>query len=142
MLAGITRIENRFSVEAQLRSLEGLEQLEYAGDIRIAGSTRLETLKALSSLKHIGGTLSIQADHSLTDLDGLESLETVDTLDIFGNDRLASLDALQSLRNVRRIAIAENSALPKCEVDAFVARFQDTAEEIETRGNTGEGDCE
>lgn len=143
MLAGIERVEYGLRIDAELTSLHGLEQLQHVERLDISTSTKLTSLAALSSLSSVGDTLSIQSNHSLTSLEGLESLERVDTLTIAGNDRLASLDALESLDQVRKIIIQQNKSLPPCEVDAFVERFENSAEEILVMGNTGgEGNCE
>ena len=60
----------------QLKTLHGLERLEYVGgDLSIEHSDSLQSLAGLHRLKRIGGSLRIRRNPQLVDLEGLRSIE-------------------------------------------------------------------
>lgn len=143
MLAGI-REARTISIEGEgIESLRGLEQLESVGTLNLgfAYNESLKTLAELSSLREITRRFDLQSSSRIETLEGLENLERIGHLQLNGNDALRSLDALSSLREVKSIYITYNPKLPACEVEAFVDRFRDTAEQIVVHNNTGDGDC-
>ncbi len=108
----------------QLTSLNGLQSLQYAGSLRIAG-TNLTTLDGLNNLQAVGNYFSI-GDTALTDLSGLDSLSEIDgglsiascnagdggVVKCFpSNPWLTSLDGATNLSSVGSLYFTYNTAL-------------------------------
>ena len=92
-------IEGHLLVQSdQLKTLHGLERLEYiGGDLSIEHSDSLESLAGLHHVKRIGGSLRIRRNPKLVDLAGLRSLEDLGgSLIVERNDALVSLKGFAS----------------------------------------------
>ncbi|MGY3794653.1 T9SS type A sorting domain-containing protein [Aquimarina sp. 433] len=109
-LESLRRVEQNFIItdNLKLRSLTGLENLEYVGeDLSIGrgilgddGNPLLENLKGLKKLSSVGGTFRIIKANSITDLNGLESLTNIDgSIEICKTKNLSSLSGLDNIQN-------------------------------------------
>jgi hypothetical protein len=107
-LAALSELEvvhGLLSIAGPLRSLEGLESLEQAGNLELE-RLRISDLAPLANLKSLqraartdvrsSGTLQIVQCDELIDLRGLESLTTWSSLSLLDLDSLVTLDGLQS----------------------------------------------
>lgn len=124
-------------------NLSGVEQLQrVTWRFNISGNFSLTDLTALSSLERVDREFFIQSNYSLRTLEGLESLESVQHLVISGNESLESIEHLDSLQYLERLDITDNPNLPQCEAEAFAARFEGIAEDIEVKFNGGGEQCD
>jgi len=128
-LAALETVDGALEVSStELRSLDGLEQLRAARQLRIEHNPSLGNASALGSLRsaedvaYVGNpeldfppalrltelhSLSIERSGFLT-LSGLEQLRRVDSLRVVGNRRLVSLAALAHVERVDHLVIERN----------------------------------
>lgn len=125
-----------------LRSLHGLEDLEEVQkDFTLLRSFELENLKALRSLKKVGGIFHIQNLKRIKDLQGLESLSEVERFVSTDNDNLEDITALRNLEYATLLAFSQSPNLPVCQVEALRDRL-DIEPKNYTATELGSGECE
>jgi len=132
-----------------LETLEGLEQLEWAGGFHVTnnglqGLSAVESLTSVDAgfsvvgmpnfvdlggvekLRTVGGRLWVDSNPELTSLDGLSGLEWVGgELSIVANDKLISLDGLSALQQVDGdVTIRLNLQLPQADIEGFLSRIE------------------
>jgi receptor L domain-containing protein len=107
-LAGIVSI----NTPRDLARLEGVVAIR--GDLIIEGS--VSDLSALSSLRAVGGSLTLRDNRFLTDLDGLSSLAQVGgAVSIDANARLRDIGGLRGLKHMESLSIRGNPVLEDLE---------------------------
>ena len=100
-----------------LRSLEGLENVESLLRLEITENERLRSLKGLENLKEVG-VLEISNNPGLTSLEGLDRLEVFfeeseAPIEIRNNDSLEELDGFPVLKEAATISIQGNDNLKR-----------------------------
>lgn len=119
-IEGILAIMNNLS----MRNLQGLEDLERAGELVLVGNNELTDLRALSSLTSVN-EISVLTNPKLESLDGLSGLRTIQSLVIDGNDSFRSLAGLSSLELIRGdLELLGNKSLSGSEISTFLARVR------------------
>ena len=118
-LSGLEEVEFRFELfrNDQLRSLAGLENLNYIYTFDIYENISLESLEALENLTSVELQLTISRCDALTSLRGLDNIEWIGKGEYTGffllenNNSLLSLDALESFSEVGDLVIRQNIKL-------------------------------
>ena len=80
-------------------------------NVNIFYNPALQNLDGLT-LKHIGGTLTIEYNLLLENIEGLQNLVSVGSIDIYGNSNLASLKGFENITTLSTLSIVNNDALP------------------------------
>lgn len=154
-LHALSRVDSLLEIgyASDLRSLDGLENLERLGNLSLIANPELEDISALSSLRSSGSepptkSIYIADNDHLTNLDGLGGIERlVGVLIIEENDALTSLDGLDGLESFAQtsydtqIIIRNNPKLPTCEAEAFAAGI-DGVDEVIIAGNDDAASCD
>ncbi|MFT5683680.1 MAG: hypothetical protein ACI8RZ_004612 [Myxococcota bacterium] len=111
-------------------SLSGLESLETAAELRIAGFPGLTALDGLSALREVSGQLVLFDNTLLSDLGGLaSSLERVGDLYIAGNPQLGC-DEINTL--LSEIEVTSEVDIGDCDADTDKDTDKDTGEDADT----------
>ena len=128
---------------SHLVSLDGLENLEHAGQLWIDANSALGDIEALASLEVVDGGVTIWST-GLTSLSGLGQLVHVGSLNIQYNELLGNLRGLESLSEVDYyLTIYENPQLPTCEAEGLRDRIgTENIGEVVIQYNDDSGVCE
>ena len=99
------------------------------GNFTVSHNAALTTIKSLSSLQYVHGTLTVNDNDKLSGLDGMSS--TMTSIDggivIAGNSALSSLGQLTHVGVVGgSVSISSNSNLDYCEPQPFTCCMQIT----------------
>jgi len=129
-LSHATRLEGGVTIQDNdaLTSID-LGQLSSVGNFSLTHNIALTTLKPMSSLQYIHGTLSIANNTQLTGLDGMSSsMTSVDqSISITGNTALTSLGQLTHVGLVGgSVLITGNTNLDYCQPQPFTCCMQIT----------------
>ncbi|SDQ71491.1 fibronectin type III domain-containing protein [Flagellimonas zhangzhouensis] len=114
-LETISEITGALSIEAntKLELLDGLDNVEYVGQLWLTLNPELASIEALSSLKEITGyydmenveypaLLRVQSCSKLTNLEPLHNIPEVDYLILESNNELTNINGLRGITNVTK----------------------------------------
>lgn len=109
----------------EFKSMDGLEELERVGSLKIYGQPGLRDVSALSNLQKVDNELTINQTFELPTLEGLESLHTVGDFLSITNNALETLEGLSGLERVGGdVVIGSNPNLSDDEVRSFLERIE------------------
>ncbi len=124
-LASLRRIEQRLSVSLndELISLDGLEQVSSIRTVVIGDNAALQNLDGLGSVKGAVNDIGITLNPSLRDISGLGGVTSAIRVNILSNAALESVQTLAALEHVDLgLEILNNASLPLCDDRALAAR--------------------
>jgi hypothetical protein len=154
-LDGIVSVKQSLLIKGNpsLKTLNGLDSLQRAEEIRIESNSSLTSLEGLNSLEEIktaddplvtplstSGLLEIYDSDRLESLSGLENLKAATSVSISNCDNLRSIEALYQLDRLRTLEII-NSPVPRCQIDELISRLESEPEFVEIKG-VGTGSCQ
>jgi hypothetical protein len=151
-LAPFSRVQRIGSMTVEdnpdLRTLDGLHNLESVAFLRIRSNPELQTLEALSNLSEVireqrtesnqrkPGAIVIHDNDRLEALKGLQGVTTLEDLTITDNDQITNLDGLQSVKRVNyRLTIQKNDRLSCEEINDFVDQLDEQPERVWIKEN-------
>jgi hypothetical protein len=154
-LSGITSVKQSLWIERNpsLETLEGLDSLRRAEEIRIVSNPSLVSLNGLESLTELtaaddplvpplspSGVLEIHDNDELRSLSGLENLTKANVVLISHCRNLQSIEALYQLESLQSLKVI-NSPVPRCQIDELISRLDGEPEFVDIAG-VGTGDCQ
>ncbi|MCA2978960.1 MAG: leucine-rich repeat domain-containing protein [Myxococcaceae bacterium] len=126
-LAGFDTLEEVGEVSIhrapQLRSLAGLQGLKRVHGFILGESVGVSALDQMSGLSRLSGRLGLNSTN-VASLTAFSQTEELETLVLLNNRRLTSLAGLGALRMVTGDVEIRDNAIPKEEIDAFLARVE------------------
>ena len=148
-LSGLESLKDYGSLYLQnnesLTSLEGLDSITTAGNIRIEQCDALQSLSGIETLEELG-YLKLWFCDSITGLTSMPNVTTMQEIEIHGNPLLQSLEGLDSLMlfetgmyNYPEIAIIDNESLS--DISAIGNADLSNVEKLEITENTSLGIC-
>lgn len=147
-LAGLENLTsvggNLFILRTPLQSLSGLSGLQsVGGQFQINRVAALQNLAGLSSLSVVEGGIDILSNPSLTSLDGLEGVQSAQSLVIESNPQLTNVDALSGLellgedRFGRGLSVITNELLSRCASGLGPILAADQTDPMTIKGSVG-----
>ncbi len=130
--------ELRIANNPELKSINGLVNLNAVGGLAIMNNPKLVNVKGLNSVVKVAdnlgnpGYFTIEGNDALINLQGFSALESTNYFNIVNNRQLSDLDDFVSLRAVSGIYITDNPKLSK--INAF-ANIDSIAGELRIQNN-------
>lgn len=118
----------------ELRSLEGLRNLQRTGGIRIDGNDSIETVDVFSKLET--GTIAILNNQGLKSISGFELMNEIEqSITIQGNSNLRKVDAWPNLTKLGALWVERNRSLNECEVQRILDQLDVLPELVKLESN-------